>query len=311
MQILFELSKEHPTLPVAEIRACLKTYKMDYEEIYHNGIYIAELNDGKLKKIANRLAMSYSINEIIGKNEKEFIEKIRKSDYMGSFKVEGGSYNLRKRVGEIVVKEKKLKVDLKNPDIIIKVCDGYFCRELYKIDRSQFEDRRPNKRIYSMPTTMHPRLARALINLAELKENEIMLDPFCGTGGILIEAGLLGIKTIGIEIKRELVKGCKMNLEYYGIKNYEIYESDMREMDIKADAVVTDFPYGRASHLSDKMDKLYRDAIKKLAEFATKAVIGLPSLKYNELLEKYFYIEQIHPVRVHKSLTRFFYKLTV
>ncbi|RLF40792.1 MAG: RNA methyltransferase, partial [Thermoplasmata archaeon] len=36
MKVLFELSGDHPTLPVSEIRACLRACEMDAEELYHN-----------------------------------------------------------------------------------------------------------------------------------------------------------------------------------------------------------------------------------------------------------------------------------
>ena len=305
MQILFELSKEHPTLPIAEIRACLKIYG-NFEEIYHNGVFVAEGNFD-LDKIAERLAMSFSINGVIGRNEEEFLKNL---ELDGTFKIEDGDLEFRKRLGEKIVEKTNAKVDLKNPDVVIRVIENFFCREVKKIDRKQYEKRRPSKRPFSTPTTMHPRLARALVNLSQIREKEVLLDPFCGTGGILIEAGLIKAKIVGIEIKEELVKACEKNLKFYGIKEFEIYNADMRKMDLEVDAVVTDFPYGRASHLSDKMEKLYREAFEKIASWlrkGKKTVIGLPSLKFIDALEKHFIIEQIHPARVHKSLTRFFY----
>ena len=52
-----------------------------------------------------------------------------------------------------------------------------------------------------------------------VKKNETLLDPFCGTGGILIEAGILGINIIGSDIDKKLVYGCKENLNFYNINN--------------------------------------------------------------------------------------------
>ncbi|HDN95696.1 MAG TPA: methyltransferase domain-containing protein [Thermoplasmatales archaeon] len=305
MQILFELSKEHPTLPIAEIRACLKLYG-NFEEIYHNGVFIAK-GSVNLNKIAERLAMSFSINEVIGRDEEEFLKNLKLE---GTFKIEDGNMEFRRKLGKKIIKKTNAKVDLKNPDVVIRVIENFFCKEIKKINRKQYEERRPSKRPFSMPTTMHPRLARVLVNLSQIKEKQVLLDPFCGTGGILIEAGLIKAKIVGIEIKEELVKACKKNLKFYGIEEYKIYNADMRKMDLEADAIVTDFPYGRASHLSDKMEKLYREAFEKIASWlkkGKKAVIGLPSLKFIDTLEEHFIIEQIHPVRVHKSLTRFFY----
>lgn len=308
MRVLFEISKEHPTLPIAELRACLKM-NAKYEEIYHNKYYIAEIKEANWEEISKRLAMTFSINEILGENEEEFLKNL---EIEGSFKIDSGSITFRKKLGEKIIEKTKAKVDLKNPDVIIKIFDKFFCKEIAKINRSQYEKRRPSNRLHTMPTTMHPRLARTLINLSMAKENELLVDPFCGIGGMLIEAGLIGIKIIGVEIKKELVEKCKENLEFYGIRNYEICNADMREMSFEADAIVTDFPYGRASHLPDKMEKLYMEAFEKIATWlkkGRKAVIGLPSLNYINALENFFKIEQIHPVRVHKSLTRFFYVL--
>lgn len=308
MEILFELSKEHPTLPIGEIKACLKTYGIEYEEIYHNDFFIIKTNRS-LENIAKRLAMTFSINEILGHDE-NFIKNL---EIKGTFKIEGGNLLLRKKIGEKIVKEKGSKVNLKNPDTKIKIfIDGktYFCKELFKIDRKQFEKRRGSKRPFSLPTTMHPRIARVLVNLARLKENDIMLDPFCGTGGILIEAGSIGIRTIGIDIKENAIKGCKKNMEYYGIKNYKLYNADMKDLDFSnIDGIVTDFPYGRASYICDAK-KLYGEAFEKIHKWLKKggiAVVGLPSLAYRNLAKKYFEILEIHCARVHKSLIRYFY----
>ncbi|HEC82647.1 MAG TPA: hypothetical protein ENI53_02030 [Thermoplasmatales archaeon] len=311
MQILFELSKEHPTLPYAEIKACLNTYNINYEEIYHNGIFVIEVKERvNWKKISHRIAMSHSINEIVGYSVEEMLDNV---EIESSFKVEGGNFELRKKIGKEILEKTGKKVNLEGPDVIIKIFDAnriYFCREIAGIDRSSFEKRRPSQRPFSHPTSMHPRIARVLVNLTGVKEKEILADPFCGGGGILIEAGLIGARIIGVDVKKKLIEGCKKNLEYYGIKDYELYNADMNKIDFEeVNAVATDFPYGRASHLSDKIDKLYKNSIKKISEITSKAVIGLPSLNFTDEIEKYFDVEQIHCARVHRSLIRFFYVL--
>jgi len=311
VKVLFELSGEHPTLPVSEIRACLRACEMDAEELYHNGIFLAEVvGEAHWKKMARRLAMSFSINEVVGTTVEEFLQNI---DIEGRFKVEGGTSELRSTLGGKIAGETGASVDLEKPDTIIRVfCGGttYFCRELGRIDRGQFEKRRASLRPFSVPTTLHPRMARVMVNLSGVKEGETLLDPFCGAGGILIEGGLVGARVAGIEVKKELISGCKKNLEHFHIKKYALHHGDMRRVPFpEVDAVATDFPYGRASHLSDVRETLYDEALKKIAACGVRAVIGLPSLEFRKIVQRYFDIEEIHCARVHRSLMRFFYVL--
>lgn len=53
---------------------------------------------------------------------------------------------------------------------------------------------------YPYKGKFHPQMIRALINIINLKEGDILLDPFIGSGTTAIEAQLLGIKCIGYDI---------------------------------------------------------------------------------------------------------------
>ncbi|MCK4365573.1 MAG: DNA modification methylase, partial [Thermoplasmatales archaeon] len=85
-------------------------------------------------------------------------------------------------------------VILENPDNEIRglITDSkvYVGLKTAEINRSQFEERKIQHRPFFSPISLHPKLARALVNLSSIKKDETLLDPFCGTGGILLEAGL-------------------------------------------------------------------------------------------------------------------------
>ena len=106
-------------------------------------------------------------------------------------------------------------------------------------------------RPFFSPISLHPKLARALVNLSSIKKGETLLDPFCGTGGIIIEAGLIGAKILGSDIEKKMIEGCKKTLEFYRIKEYELFCSDIGDIHkfVKnsVDAVVTDLPYGKST----------------------------------------------------------------
>lgn len=53
---------------------------------------------------------------------------------------------------------------------------------------------------YPYKGKFHPQMIRALANIIGLRENEVLLDPFVGSGTTAVECALLGIKTIGFDI---------------------------------------------------------------------------------------------------------------
>jgi len=209
------------------------------------------------------------------------------------------------------------EVNLENPDIEIRglITDTklYVGSKIAKINRSQFEDRKVQNRPFFSPISLHPKIARALVNLTSVKKDEILLDPFCGTGGIIIEAGLMGIRVIGSDIEEKMIEGCKKTLDFYDIKNNKLYCSDISKIQDyidKVDAIATDLPYGKSTTTKgEKMDHLYNRAFESMSKMLKqegKAVIGLSKKKFIPLAENYLSLIEMHDIKVHRSLTRYF-----
>src|SRR5207245_1715269 len=74
-----------------------------------------------------------------------------------------------------------------------------FGRVLHRVDRSRLEATKVANRPFSLPISLHPKFARALVNLARVPMAGTVLDPFCGTGGVLLEAAELGLRGVGID----------------------------------------------------------------------------------------------------------------
>jgi len=143
-----------------------------------------------------------------------------------------------------------------------------------------FDSRYSRNRPFSHPTTLDPKLARCMVNLARPEKTDAIFDPFCGTGGILLEAGLMGLKTIGIDIDVKMVEGCRKNLEHFGVKDYSVSVGDFFKTK-KRGVIVTDPPYGKSTSLPGKtIEGFYNlileqlQSIMKPGEFAC---IGSPS----------------------------------
>ncbi|MFB6100757.1 MAG: TRM11 family methyltransferase, partial [Candidatus Nanohalobium sp.] len=157
------------------------------------------------------------------------------------------------------------------------------------------------KRPFSSPVSLDPVLARVLVNLSGTPLGGKILDPFCGTGGILIEAGLCGILPLGTDTKGEMVEGTRENLEEYGVINHNIQQEDAEKslelFDYEIDALITDLPYGKASKVEGEVEEKFLDLVEG---FGGNVVFmyDRPSLGG---------FEADYEVYVHKNLTRYIY----
>ena len=72
-----------------------------------------------------------------------------------------------------------------------------------------------------------PKLAQILINLCgPLPKNATLLDPFCGTGVVLQEAHLMGLKPYGTDLEPRMIEYSKKNLDWLGCANYRLEPGD-------------------------------------------------------------------------------------
>jgi len=157
-----------------------------------------------------------------------------------------------------------------------------------------------------------PELARVLINLSRARKGDLLLDPFAGTGVVLIEAWSMGIRGIGVDVDSIIARGMRENISYFSA-NSIVLLGDSRALTYKnIDHVVTDLPYGRgASTHRVAVKTLYREFLDKLAEYLTRngyAVFMTPHWleEYvDEILPEYgLKITERYYDYVHSSLTR-------
>lgn len=113
---------------------------------------------------------------------------------------------------------------------------------------------RANKRPFFRPVSLEPRLARAAVNIAAGASAGYVVDPMCGTGGILIESALTGRPTLGIDFDPVMVEGCQENIDWAKVEA-EVKRGDATRFELPNDvaAVVVDPPYGRNSPSDEKL----------------------------------------------------------
>ena len=329
MKLLFFLSGEHETLPPAEVLAVLESEgaKYDVLDSFEQVLIVDVEHDFALDDIQKRLGMTHVICEFLGGCENDTDEILQLAETIeveNSFAVRikrikkhGHALStaaLEREIGAIILEKNIAKVELENPEeTIFGIISERFAsgRVIAEVDRSQYEERRPHKRPYFHPGAILPRISRACVNLTRVRAGERFLDPFCGTGGFLIEAGLMGAEVHGFDIDAEAVRGCKKNLEQYGI-DYSIAVKDATELEPKAlfDAVATDPPYGiSASTKGLSLEELYSRTLKSiftvLKDDRYACIVSPQEVPVENLSEDVgFRVIDTHFERIHRSLTR-------
>ena len=186
-----------------------------------------------------------------------------------------------------------------------------FGLKMTEIRAKPFIERNPQKKPFFHPSAMSAKLARCMVNLAQPKPGDLVLDPFCGTASILVEAGLMGCRVIGFDVQPHMVRGSLRNLLHYRLEPDGMAVADARRIPLtKIDCVVTDPPYGRsATTLGWNTQQLVEEALSTIIERLSKGrricIASPESIRIGEIGEKLgFKHVESHLVYVHRSLTR-------
>lgn len=332
MFLLFELAKEYGCLPQHEVVSTLNAENIVFQIIESSEDVVvvdAKINDVQLSRVVDRLALCFVVDEFLfwcDPDNKSLDDELRKVDISvkGSIAVHAKNRSQShdsRGIVQVVASylTTNRSVDLENPDIDIRliICENrwYLGRMISAINRSDFQQRRVHHRPFFSPISLHPKLARALVNLSESKMQDILLDPFCGTGGILIEAGMVGIKVYGNDVEEKMIKGCSQTLKHFGITDYRLYTGDVGNLAslVKGvDAIVTDLPYGKSTTThGESLDQLYHRAFAVFTSIIKDkgvVIFGGSQIEIQDIASDYFTIDTIYPIRMHRSLTRYFFK---
>lgn len=336
MLFAFELSGEHETLPESEVFACMRALGIDHRivrsECQRLLLDLGADPDRVSRMLSERLAMTHRIISAIFEcdpSESSILESIRDADIIvphgetfsvrvkqirGSFL---SSTRMEKYIGEIIFENNKVngvKVDLINPDhrfrAIITGNSCIFGEVIASINRKQFGERKPHKKPFFYPGAISPKIARAIVNLCEIRENDLVLDPFCGTGGILVEAGMIGARVIGIDVQRSMIQGAGMNLGSHGFE-YRLICGDACNLpvaDQSIDVVITDPPYGRSAIvMAESIESLYKNALSEIYRVMKNGryAVVISDFELSWADDIGFEMVELHTQRVHRSLTRY------
>lgn len=135
-------------------------------------------------------------------------------------------------------------IKLKNPDRVFYVFEEYniecqrpmeepryiyFGELLGKAHRHNMDAYNLKKRDYIGTTSMDAELSLVMANMAHARSGSLVMDPFLGTGGLLVAAAHFGAWTMGSDIDPRVIKGKNGKNP---LTNFSQYGLDLRSPDI-------------------------------------------------------------------------------
>lgn len=142
-------------------------------------------------------------------------------------------------------------------DIDGKLVWRHSAKSWYKRDRLKpYSD--PHKGL------LPPKIARMMVNIAlgsSEPEGKTLLDPFCGSGTILLEAGELRLKLVGNDLDPVQLSGARRNLDFLkfsaNLLNYDATKLSSY-INQNIDLIVTEPLMGRPGTRADRLPDLAR-----------------------------------------------------
>ena len=150
--------------------------------------------------------------------------------------------------------------------------------------------------LYPYKGKYYPRLVRVIINAFKLESKHIVLDPYNGCGTTTHECGLMGIRSIGLDINPigNLIATLKNELPFFEEKTLDLSEKQIHEAyrSLKENTIWTK---GNSS-LHRLLLLIYFDTVDAFVR----------TTRYNRKGELGLFIEKFHTIRdCHSKLMQF------
>ncbi|MCS7115312.1 MAG: TRM11 family methyltransferase [Nitrososphaerota archaeon] len=336
VKLFFLLSGEHETLPASEIKAILEAEgfpfkvlgKLDQvlrveadlkcvEAVRNRAAYTRLcglelfLSDAEQSQIM-KAACDVDFSQVLGRGD-SFAVRVK---HVKTHAPEVDAMTVERRLGALILSMVDgVRVKLESPEKTFSgiLTDNKFVfgLKLAEVSPKPFTERRPKKKPFFHPSAMPPKLARCMVNLARPKAGNLVFDPFCGTGSIIIEAALIGCRVLGMDVQRRMAAGALKNFAFFGLKPEGLLVADARKPPVTAvDCVVADPPYGRsATTLKRATEQIIEDTLKAvyamLSEGRLVCVAAPKTVRVSRIGVDlgYKHLES-HLVYIHRGLTR-------
>ncbi|MFB6098309.1 MAG: methyltransferase domain-containing protein [Salinibacter sp.] len=206
------------------------------------------------------------------------------------------SVDVQKWAGGALDARYDASVDLEDYDVEVRV-DVHDDRCLVSVQHTRAALSRRQLEGYQPRAALKANVAYTLLRLAHLDAPpDVLLDPFCGSGTILLEAADLWpeMQGYGNDWDEDAVAGARKNIELAGrddritIREGDVWHLAETFEDVTADLVVTNPPFGVRMASSMDFFPFYRRVLGQMAEVlrpgGTVVMLVLRQGPFNEAL---------------------------
>jgi tRNA (guanine10-N2)-dimethyltransferase len=310
--ILFLLSGEETDLPAAEASALTKLQDPLAKIIRPDKRVLIASTTADASAIEARVAYSRRVGQLVpdGGLDDVHLKLLREGTYsirVFDFRGSGDSDRLVSELADVI----DAKVSLDNPDIeltVVRCARDYLAVTRPSRMRQNWVVRKPRARAFFHPAAIFPKFSRVLVNLSGVGSGETFLDPFSGTGSLLLEAYEVGARPLGIDLHSKMVKGAMRNRDKFNQDWLSVIRADARHIPLsRVHAIATDVPYGRVSTTTGSstgaiLENLIKEALRILPVGRKLVVMHPMSIPVGA--DDGFELEEEHHLPVHKNLTR-------
>jgi len=224
--------------------------------------------------------------------------------------------NTKELVGK-VVENMGPRVNVVSPEVIVwvkRTDDTYRLRLCFPTARTILSRLQPKRFTYFHPGALQPFFCGLMCNLTGCRDGGLLLDPFCGVGSTIIAASKLGLNSVGSDLSKKQVYGCRRNMFQLGLGGVlGVFRADAANLPLKPntfDAAVFDPPYGRVSslfgrsfeELMGRTAEALWEVLKPNASACFFVPMGGNTIK--DFCSRGFKLTLSYPIRVHSRLTR-------
>jgi len=172
-----------------------------------------------------------------------------------------------------------------NAELLVLLMEDtlYIAKTVAVYDSTLQRYRDETRPFMSAEISTSPKICRTLLTLSGARPGDTVLDPFCGTGTLLMEAAMLGMKCVGIDIEQSMIQGAGQNLKWLGTGlgewlDFKLIKGDARYasklIDGQVDAVAFEPHLGptyseppsyvEATSSMEELTSLYREVLQSL-----------------------------------------------